>query len=58
MTDDVWWYYMLELGFYVSLILSLFMDVKRKVRSFNFRHFWPTVFGRAFGTGCRLSVCL
>ena len=20
--------------------------------------FWPTVFGRAFGTGCRLSVCL
>ena len=20
--------------------------------------FWPTVFGRAFATGCRLSVCL
>lgn len=26
---DIWWYYMLELGFYVSLILSLFMDDKR-----------------------------
>ncbi|XP_054718165.1 ceramide synthase 5-like [Uloborus diversus] len=29
-TDDVWWYYMLELGFYWSLAISQFMDTKRK----------------------------
>lgn len=27
---DVWYYYMVELGFYWSLILSLFMDTRRK----------------------------
>ena len=26
-----YWYYMLELGFYVSLLLSVATDVKRKV---------------------------
>jgi len=26
----VYWYYMTENGFYVSLLLSLFMDTKRK----------------------------
>ncbi|KFM78045.1 Ceramide synthase 6, partial [Stegodyphus mimosarum] len=29
-TNDVWWYYMLELGFYWSLTMSQFMDTKRK----------------------------
>lgn len=29
-TNDVWWYYMLELGFYWSLTISQFMDTKRK----------------------------
>ncbi|KAK2161051.1 hypothetical protein LSH36_122g08000 [Paralvinella palmiformis] len=28
--DEIYWYYMIELGFYWSLVLSLFMDVKRK----------------------------
>lgn len=35
-SDDMWWYYMIELGFYWSLIYSLFMDNKRKV-SFRFQ---------------------
>lgn len=29
-STDVWWYYMLEMAFYWSLVLSLFMDTKRK----------------------------
>lgn len=29
-TDGIWWYYMIELGFYWSLIFSQFLDVKRK----------------------------
>jgi len=30
MTSDLYWYYMLEMSFYWSLVFSLFMDVKRK----------------------------
>ena len=30
-SDWVYWYYMVELGFYLSLIISLFMDERRKV---------------------------
>ncbi len=29
LTDDVWWYYMVELGFYFSLLFSQFFDVQR-----------------------------
>lgn len=28
--NDVYWYYMVEMGFYVSLLLSLCMDARRK----------------------------
>lgn len=32
MLPSQYWYYILEMGFYVSLLLSLSFDVKRKVR--------------------------
>ena len=35
---DVWWYYMVELSFYWSLIFTQFFDVKRKVTLFIFVH--------------------
>lgn len=30
LTDEIYYYYLLETGFYLSLIMSLFVDVKRK----------------------------
>lgn len=30
LTDEIFYYYLLEVGFYLSLIISLFVDVKRK----------------------------
>lgn len=32
-----YWYYMIELGFYASLLFSVASDVKRKVSSFLFK---------------------
>ena len=29
-TDDIYWYYVIEIGFYLSLLVSQFTDVKRK----------------------------
>lgn len=30
LTDDIYWYYVIELAFYLSLLVSQFFDVKRK----------------------------
>ena len=29
-TDDIYWYYAIELSFYLSLLVTQFFDVKRK----------------------------
>jgi ceramide synthetase len=31
-SSDLYWYYMIELGFYMALAFSLMTDVRRKVR--------------------------
>jgi len=49
----------LSLNCYYSLILSVYAHSHFVSLTFvDCSDFWPTVFGRAFGTGCRLSVCL
>ncbi|KAG8193505.1 hypothetical protein JTE90_003717 [Oedothorax gibbosus] len=42
-SDEVWWYYMLELGFYWSLTFSQFMDTKRKDFAQMFVHHIVTI---------------
>lgn len=36
-----YWYYMIELGFYASLLFSVASDVKRKVSKFLLRILFP-----------------
>lgn len=36
MLPSQYWYYIMEIGFYCSLVLSLSFDVKRKVSVPNF----------------------
>ncbi len=39
MLPSQYWYYLLEMGFYLSLLLSLTFDVKRKVSVLLFKAF-------------------
>ena len=41
--NDVWWYYMIELSYFWSLIISQFVDVKRKDFKEMFLHHISTV---------------
>lgn len=40
LTDEIFYYYLFEVGFYLSLIISLFVDVKRKVCAICFSQFY------------------
>ena len=42
-TNDIWWYYMIELSYFWSLIISQFVDVKRKDFKEMFLHHISTV---------------
>ncbi|XP_076327474.1 ceramide synthase 6-like [Tachypleus tridentatus] len=51
-TNDIWWYYMIELGFYWSLTFSQFMDVKRKDFFQMFIHHIITIMLLSFSWAC------
>ena len=52
---DVWWYYMLELSLYWSLLLSQFTDVKRKDFWEMFVHHVATISLLCFSWTCNLT---
>jgi len=47
-SNDAWWYYMIELSFYWSLIFSQFVDVQRKDFWVNFVHHIATILLMSF----------
>ncbi|XP_029833159.1 ceramide synthase 6 [Ixodes scapularis] len=53
-TNDLWWYYMIELGFYMSLTMSQFMDTKRKDFWQMFVHHILTILLLSFSWACNL----
>ena len=53
-TDDVWWYYMLELSFYWSLMLSQFFDVQRSDFWEMFAHHVATIALMSLSWTCNL----
>lgn len=52
---DVWWYYMLELSLYWSLMISQFTDVKRKDFWEMFIHHLTTISLLCFSWTCNLT---
>eukprot|EP00096_Caligus_rogercresseyi_P009604 TRINITY_DN3283_c0_g3_i2.p1 TRINITY_DN3283_c0_g3~~TRINITY_DN3283_c0_g3_i2.p1 ORF type:complete len:361 (-),score=84.35 TRINITY_DN3283_c0_g3_i2:250-1332(-) len=53
--SDVWWYYMVELSFYWSLLFSQFFDVKRKDFWEMFIHHLTTIALMGFSWTCNLT---
>uniref|UniRef100_A0A131YK10 Ceramide synthetase n=1 Tax=Rhipicephalus appendiculatus TaxID=34631 RepID=A0A131YK10_RHIAP len=53
-TNDLWWYYMIELGFYVSLTMSQFIDTKRKDFWQMFVHHILTIVLLSLSWACNL----
>ncbi|CAB4063741.1 CERS5_6 [Lepeophtheirus salmonis] len=52
---DIWWYYMVELSFYWSLLFSQFYDVKRKDFWEMFIHHLTTIALMGFSWTCNLT---
>lgn len=52
--SDVWWYYMISMGFYWSLMISQFVDVKRKDFWQMFVHHLVTLLLMALSWVCNL----
>jgi len=55
MESDVWWYYMIELGFYWSLSITQWIDVKRKDFLQNFVHHNVTILLMMFSWSCHFT---
>lgn len=51
-TNDEWWYYNIELGFYISLVVTQFIDAKRKDFWQMFVHHIVTILLLVFSWAC------
>ncbi|CAG0879822.1 unnamed protein product, partial [Darwinula stevensoni] len=54
-SPDVWWYYMLELSFYWSLMFSQFFDIQRKDFWQMFMHHCATICLLSFSWACNYT---
>ena len=54
-TNDIYWYYTLELAFYFSLLVTQFFDVKRKDWLQMFVHHIVTILLLLFSYACNFT---